>query len=256
MKKLALTALATALSGALLAQNFTLTDDNTVINGDLSNLLKDWYIDGVDHLQNQNYYLGVAGMPEAPVSALGGATISQPLPNNAVVTFQNAMVSFQLTYTLLGGGMGSGSAIIMEVVRVRNKTNAPLSVSLFEYDDFDLNWNPNDDIGIYAGATTIRQQDGLGTVAVGTTPAFDKWEITTRPTLLNKLNDGVASSLSNTAPLVGPGNIEFATQWDRVLAPNQTFFMSKTKAVSVVPEPATMAALGLGLVALIRRRKK
>jgi hypothetical protein len=45
-------------------------------------------------------------------------------------------------------------------------------------------------------------------------------------------------------------------QWDRNIAARGTFLMSKNKRIEVVPEPATLAALGLGFAALLRRRRK
>ncbi|HRF58366.1 MAG TPA: PEP-CTERM sorting domain-containing protein [Fimbriimonadaceae bacterium] len=258
MRKFVALVLASAVVvGAAHAQVFTLTDGNAVVDGDAgTGLLYNWFTDGVDHLFNQDYYFRVGATPEAPIWTVSAPTLTQIAPNIAHVRYANNVFAFDITYTLIGGGPGSGTSDIGEIVRITNLTNAPLAFSLFEYDDFDLNGTAGGDMAMVVNGSTIRQWEGLTTALVGSVPPFDRWEIDAWPNILAKLNDGNVDNLSNTTTPSGPGDLAFAMQWDRVIAPNGNFLMSKNKHIEVVPEPATLAALGLGLAALLRRRRK
>ncbi|MBX7135559.1 MAG: PEP-CTERM sorting domain-containing protein [Fimbriimonadaceae bacterium] len=245
----------TLLVGSANAVTFTLTDGNALVNGDDVDLLYNWFTDGVDDLFNEDYYFRIGQNPEDQVSSLGGAVVTQFAANIANVRFQNAVVAFDITYTLAGGAPGSGTSDILEVVRVQNKTDQALDFHLFEYDDFDLNATAGGDNARLVNSSTIEQWEANTTALVGSVPPFDRWEIAAFPTIFNKLNDGVADNLSNATTPIGPGDLSFAMQWDRTIAARGTFIMSKNKRIEVVPEPATLAALGLGALALFRRRR-
>ena len=255
MKKILALIGLTMVVGAANAVTFTLADGNAIVIGDDTDLLNDWFTDGVDDLFNQDYYYRIGQNPEDQVSSLGGAVVTTIAANIANVRFQNAVVSFDVTYTLVGGAPGSGTSDILEVVRIQNKTDQAMDFHLFEYDDFDLNATAGGDNGLLFNSSTIVQWENNTTAMVGSVPPFDRWEIAAFPTILNKLNDGVADNLSNATTPIGPGDLSFAMQWDRTIAARGTFIMSKNKRIEVVPEPASIAALGLGALALIRRRR-
>jgi len=246
-----------SLTGVSQAQQFMLMDQNSMVMGDAtSGLLSDWFIDGTDHLFNQDYYFRVGATPEAPIWSVGQATVTTISGNSVNVSYSTNVFRFDITYTLVGGNGGSGTADLGEIVRVTNLTANPLPFSLFEYDDFDLNGTAGGDSAELVNTSTIRQWDGLTNALVGSTPPFNAWEIDAWPTILAKLNDGNVDNLSNSTSPSGPGDLAFAMQWNRTIAPRGNFLMSKNKLIEVVPEPATIAVFGLGLAALLRRRRK
>ncbi|MBL8059661.1 MAG: PEP-CTERM sorting domain-containing protein [Chthonomonas sp.] len=255
MKNISLLALSLGVLSVANAATFTLTDGNSVVNGDDAIGLYDWFTDGTDHLYNQDYFWRVGNTAEQRQGAIGPGVITQFAPNIANVKFTAAgLFSIDITYTLIGGANGSGTSDIGEVVRIRNLTNQALDFHLFEYDDFDILGTAGGDTAFFDG-NIVTQFEMPVVSMVGTVPTANRWQIGPFPGLLNDLNDGVATNLTNGVTPSGPGDMTFAFQWDRTIAANGNFIMSKNKRIETVPEPATMAALGLGLAALARRRR-
>ncbi|MCH7688019.1 MAG: PEP-CTERM sorting domain-containing protein [Planctomycetes bacterium] len=96
-------------------------------------------------------------------------------------------------------------------------------------------------------------------VTVGATPIPNFSEMSLFPTVRNSIT-GTAGYNLNTAAGGGigetmSGDMTFAYQWNQSIGDRGSFGVSTDK-VMVVPEPASMIALGLGVAALLRRRKK
>lgn len=258
MKKLiSLAFLATVLVGAAHAVNFTLTDGNAVVNGDDANQLTNWLTDGIDNLYNQDYYWRIGNTAEAQIGDIGAGVITTIAANIVNVAYVNAgSFRIDITYTLVGGAAGSGTSDIAETIRVQNLSNGALDFHLFEYDDFDINGTAGGDFASMINSSTVTQWEGPITAMVGTVPPPNAWQIAAWPSLAASLNDATATNLDNTGSGSGPADLAFAMQWDRTINAGGSFIMSKNKRIETVPEPATMAALGLGVAAMIRRRNK
>lgn len=257
MKKTLLLGAMIAVVGAAQAQSpFVLTDGNSVVRGDAaSGLLTDWETDGIDHLFNQDYYFRIGQTAEEAIWDGVTPVVTTFAPNIINVAYAHPDFLFDITYTLIGGTPGSGTSDIGEIVRIRNRSNGALDFHLFEYDDFDINQTAGGDFGRLVNSSTIEQYEDPFYAMVGSVPPFDHFEISEWPTLLAKLTDGDADDLSDGAATAGPADLAFGMQWDRTIATNGTFVMSKNKRIETVPEPGTIAALGLGALVLIRRRR-
>ena len=261
MKKLlilgAMTGVLSGFANAGSPIDFTIRDGNALVHGTLADGLDTWSTDGIDDLFNQDYYWRIGGTSgESQIGDIGPGTITQMAANIVNVSYLHAAFRIDIYYSITGGATGSGTSDIGEIVRVTNLSNGALDFHLFEYDDFDINGVPGGDTGWSVNSSTIAQSNGSRYISVGATPPPNAWQIVAYPTLLNSLNDATVTNLDNTGSGLGPTDVSFAMQWDRNIQAGGSFLMSKNKRVETVPEPATMAALGLGLAAVIRRRAK
>ena len=259
MKKLLMIgALTGVMCGVANAANFALTDGNAVVEGNDVTGLQNWLTDGTDDLFNQDYYFRIGNTSgEFNIGDIGPGTITQIAANTVNLAYTAAgQFRIDITYTLIGGATGSGTSDISEIVRIQNLSNGLLDFHLFEYDDFDVNGTAGGDFGDLINSSTIGQRDGLRRVMVGATPPPNAWQIGAWPTLLNSLNDNTPTNFNNTGDGLGPADLSFGMQWNRRIDAGGSWLMSKNKRVETVPEPATMAALGLGVAAIVRRRNK
>ncbi|MCX5684194.1 MAG: PEP-CTERM sorting domain-containing protein, partial [Planctomycetota bacterium] len=105
-------------------------------------------------------------------------------------------------------------------------------------------------------ANAVQQSDGSTTVAeTVVTPAPLHTEVGAYNATLLKLTDTNPDNLDDSTGPVGPADATWAFQWDVTVAPNSTVQISKDK--NIVPEPATVGLMGMGLaVAVVARVKK
>lgn len=239
------------------AAAITLVDGNSLVEIDETSQagMANWLVDGTDHLFQQWYWIRINQSAEFSVDTISAPTVTQPTPNIATISYANNVLRVDMTFLLTGGTPGSNTSDVAESIRIVNLSDRAFNLSLFEYDDFDLDGTAGGDRAEAFGSpvTTITQWDS-SRVFVGAVPPVTHWEIDSFPSILNRLNDANPDNLLDTGSPFGPGDATFAMQWDTQLAPNGTFIISKDKLI--VPEPTTVAALGLGLAALAARRRK
>ncbi len=261
MLSLTLVSLANASLYTMQHQNSTVKVDTSQHAGMYS-----WKVDGVDQFYKDSQTTGTQWF----WYRVGDQDQEQPLDNLTLadefgtsrcvgIVYHDAAKNFdvEIDYTLNGGQAGSGVSHIIESISVFNYGQESLDFHFFQYTDLDIDATAGDDMAVHTNNNTIRQTDPYHyfneTVV---TPVPNHWEITPYATTLNKLNDGVASTLSDTNSMVGPGDATWAFEWDVVIAPNGgTFQISKGKGIETAPEPATIALLALGGLSLLRRKK-
>lgn len=260
MYRYALVASLAVMAGSAYA--VTLTDLNSTLDLNLTTAIhNNWDVDGQGvSLFESRYFLRVGGGTNDPVAALGGNTNSVLAPNVARVGFAGAGVQFELTSILKGGAAGSFSSGHAEVVRISNLTGAPITVSLFQYNDFDLNSTAGGDRAMLTSPVGMMQWEGTAMVNQNVTARVaPRWMIGSWPTV-GAFIAGTTNNLPNATSPLGPGDMTYAWQWEVTLAPartpGSTFVMSSDKVFQTVPEPASMLALGAGLAAVAARRRR
>lgn len=224
-----------------------------------------WDVSGVNQLEQQWFWYRVGNAPESSID-----TLAVPFVGLSDTNFDGQMdtlfaryVSNQLqaevTFTLRGASPGVARSDIAETIKLMNLTGEPLDLHFFEYCNLDLGATPLDQNVQIVGGNTAQQSD-MGYFASETveTPLATLRQAGLVPNILAMLNDGLPSNLSNNAGPLGPGDLCWAFQWDVTLGAagsgNDVLLISKDK--QVVPEPATMAMLVLGGLAVIRRKRK
>lgn len=216
------------------------------------------------------YRIGDAG-PELPLNSLTVVNYGPGIDNPLVGTDDYLIdlvddagnPSFQVTvkYGTIGGG---GLTSILPVEISVTALQGAMDFHLFEYSDLDLAGTMDDDLVTIVGDNSVTQSDGLVTfegnsVLSGPNPSMAH-DVALFPVLLNALTDGLPTNLAG-ASVLGPGDLEFAFQWNLALDANDPLAESqivsinkqitlREPATSVIPEPATTALSIMGLMAL------
>lgn len=249
---------------------FSLVDGNSQVDFDTSSASNaySWTVDGQGQLFQQAFWYRVGNTAETTVHTLPihaeGATdtnLDGDL-DTLFVRYNGAGFDIEVRYSLDGGLPGSGASDMGEQISIINYTQSPLDFHFFQYVDFDLLGTSGDDRAVFTNANAVRQFEGtLRLTETVVTPVPSHREIGSWPTIIDKLEDLVASTLSDTpgtGVVLGPGDMTWAYQWDVVIPANGTFQISKDKNLSagVIPEPATVTMFVTALTLLGLRRSR
>jgi hypothetical protein len=263
-----LAAFSAATAQQSVAALFTLTDDNTVAQFDTATPANNfnWFVDGNDVLAQQAFWYRIGNVPEQSVHVLPigvqGTSDSNfdGNPDTLFVRYNGAGFRIETRYIIDGGLPGSRASDMAEQISIINTLDSPLDFHFFQYADFDL---AAADSAVFTNANSVRQfAPGSELSETVVTPVPSHREIAFFPVTLNKLNDGVATTLSDAPPIgtvFGAGDVTWAYQWDVVIPPSGTFQISKDKNLSAgapIPEPATCSLLSLAAGLLIARCRK
>jgi hypothetical protein len=246
------------------AAPITLTDRNSTVK--IDPVLQDgmflWSVDGVEQLHQQWFWFRKGNDPEASIDTLTfvGSVISntdgRPGDDTLFLQYSGPGFVIGIQYSLVGGPTGSRVSDITEGIAIDNTGDQVLDFHFFQYTDLDLTNTPDDDTATLLNANTVGQTDPFTSITETViTPPPSHFEIAFVFATRDKLNDGVATTLSDTALTLGPGNVTWSFQWDASISPGGSFLISKDKnffvlepSRQIVVEPATLLLLGLGLL--------
>lgn len=256
-RKIAVLALL-AVSACSFAQLVTLADNGSVaqINAGTGNDgpfgLNSWTVGGgPNNVVQQAYAYRVGSGSVDIVNNISAPSITQPTGYLANIGYTSAANLFDLNFRYLLTGGSPNSADLAEVTTLINRGNTNLVFSLFEYDFFTPGGVAGG-TGTLLNSSTIRQSNGAGSITVGATGIPNHWMIDS--------TGNVAGTILSGGPLLDATSgytnedLAFAFEWDIVVAPGQSWQMSKDKLLSV-PEPASLLVLA-GLAAVVVRRRR
>jgi hypothetical protein len=244
-----------------------LTDGNSILDIDTSSAsgVHNFYIDGVDHLFAHWFYYRVGNVgPESPVSNLFQTNIANTA-NVLSVEYSDSLASptfrVTLTFTLNGGGPGSGAGDLIEDITIQNLTNLPLDFHFFQYADFDLNNTTTDSVVAAVGSpvNTVTQTEGSQAIQELVTNSnvapISHHQVDFYDNIVAMLSDGDADDLNDNSGPLGPGDLIWALQWDFTLDAMDRFEISKDIRLQAIPEPSMLPLFGLAVAAGLRRRR-
>jgi hypothetical protein len=142
-----------------------------------------------------------------------------------------------------------------ETITLHNTSASLLDLHFFQYSDFDLTTlGASDTVALVGNPLTgftgaVQSHGGFAMSETSISPPANHGQAALYPDLLDLLNDSSPTTL-NDNPTAGPGDANFALQWDITLAPGATFTIQKQKII-VVPEPATSGLVCFGLIAAV-----
>lgn len=259
-------------ASAALAGTYTLVDGNSTAGFDTNQLspnsrvgMTSWVVDGVNHMYSQWFWFRTDGMTqEDRINALpflAGGTSDVDFSGQAETLFLRYgnlnTFTIETSFILQGGSANSNQSSITEQIRISNIGGGTRTFSFFQYCDFDLGSDVQDDgVGVI-NANTVNQYDfsaGIYAAETVITPTFSLAEVNIYPLTLGSLDDNAITTLNgNLGPLVGRADYTWAFQWNFTLLEGQTLLISKGKIIT--PTPGAMALLGLGGLIAARRRR-
>ena len=255
--------LALGVSAVCAAPIATLTDEGSVASFDLGgDGMNSWLVNGVDHMFSQWFWYRAGSMEaEVPIQTLGGMFHGTTDGNfdgdheTLFVRYEDGQLRVQIMFVLNGAEAGNPSSDIAESIQITNLTAGALDLHFFQYCDFDLGGTVQDEsVQIIGGGSAQQTDAGYYASETVLTPSASHWQVDFAPNIINSLNDGTPTTLNDVGGPLGPGDLAWAFQWDTTLSAGESFLISKDK--QVVPEPATMSLLGLGALAVLRKRNR
>ena len=253
------------------AQAITLMDDNSIAEFDLTSQrgLFDWIVDeqdvlaieeGDEEIPGEWFWYRVDGDSQEYsidtldlISSTVTDTNSDGGDDTLVALYSHSLFDLEIKWSLQGGAEGSYTSDIGEQIAITNKTGESLGLNFFEYTDFDLKGDPENDTVVFsdlldpAVAQAFIQTDGgaeggIVEIAFDSEPAIA--EAAFFDHTLNKLKDDNVDDLNDNRE-IGPGDVTASWQWVFDIDAGDTVQISKDKQVSrtPIPEPGTVTGL-------------
>lgn len=240
----------------------SLTHGNSIVTIDPNSQagVNQWIVDGANALNKEWYWWRVGATGEQSLDAIGAPAITTLNPYSARLVYtMPGLFNVQVTYTLQGGLLGSATSDLSEQVQINNLSGSALDFHLFQYADFNL--GGSDSVGLGTNLRgkffTANQTSGGALQNTVVSPGASHGEVALVPVTLNSLNDGLPTTLSDTA--VASGDVSWAFQWDFTIAAGSSAQLGKDgHLVVAVPEPTVALFGGVGLTVLLitaRRRR-
>ncbi len=235
---------------------------------------------GPSHMNRQWFWYRVDGMTSnesidtistPSIINVGPNTVTAEYSHDGITTPIGAEFTVSVKFTLTGG-TGAPSDMEEEIV-ITNNGNSTLNIQFFQFADFNLNGVAGDDTatidiatipvgpGIPSFDAAIQTDSGpigVSETIVGSQEEPIRFEVNDAATLYGSLTGGaydLANVLADGDQSFGPGDAAWALQWDLSIGAGASITIAKDKRLDI-PEPASMALMGLGATMILMRRRK
>ncbi|MCH7903176.1 MAG: PEP-CTERM sorting domain-containing protein [Armatimonadetes bacterium] len=157
----------------------------------------------------------------------------------------------------LNDGASPGEATVRQEMLITNTSTGTLSISIFNFADFDVGGSFAGDSGTMAGdimtITDVASGDFIDFFGDGA----NAFQVVDWPGLTNMLDDAGITNLDNTGMPYGGPDFTGAFQWNLSIPVGQQVTINEGISANVpIPEPATLLILGGALAALAARRRR
>lgn len=214
-------------------------------NGGADQAFQEWWWYRANGVNAREFALSTQSA--APVVSGNNMTLSYREPEG---------FSSTLTYTINNVG---GLTLVTGTNFIKNEGNTALDLDFFNYIDYDLNATPAaDNATLLSNNPALRMRiNDPASVLSAEYRALDatNYQIGGFSGVRTLLTNAGVDNFNNTVPNFS-GDFTAGVQWKFTLDPGQMIALQTSRVLNPVPEPTTMAALGLGVAALIRRRRK
>ena len=240
------------------AQTYTISVADSSLQVNLGGGITGWTVNGVNQLANQWFYYTSGGLeypintlssPSAPVfggTSFGGVTLS----TNVSTTYANSSLSLTTKYSLAQQGNG---AALSTTITLQNTSASSETLQFYQLSDFTLGGISSGQsvnflettypFGVTQAGGGLLLNGSLSGVGLGTSVPVEEVAGTGN----FGLGNGNTAPTFSDSPLSATGNVAYAYEFNVTLAGNSGITISELQAV---PEPSSMALLGLGIIGL------
>ncbi|MGH7133963.1 MAG: MYXO-CTERM sorting domain-containing protein [Phycisphaerales bacterium] len=218
---------------------------------------------GTNHMFEMWWWYRIAG--DTREFNLGNAASSVTIGSSILrMTFNQPNFSAVLQYQVVSTGADTG--FLRSTLSITNTSGAPISISLFNYTDLDVNNTAGGDSAVQLGSNFMRVSDPATTYTLAYSGVgADAYQVAAFATVRGLLTNNVVDNLNNTGLPFGPGDFTGAFQFGGpnaagapggiTIEPGFTSSVIATVSITNVPTPGAAALIGLAGLAGLRRRR-
>jgi hypothetical protein len=177
---------------------------------------------------------------------------------NNVITMNGSVegvFSWTLVATLLDKPTANAASVDMSLTVNNISPQGPLSITIFNFNDFDLLETFGGDTQDLGSITQVRSHEG-SIVADALAVGASAWEAGERNSVRGKFINAAVDNLINGAASFGPGDVASAFQWNTVISGEGQQTFSASLVISSTPEPNSFVLLAGGMSAVLRLRRR